>query len=95
MAAALLVSLCQGHPFLDGNERTATVLAFNFLAANGLTLEMDEGALEKLVMRVAEGHLGKEGSRKLSLRTLPRAESSAPTSHGATAFRGTKSPALP
>lgn len=63
MAAALLVSLCQGHPFLDGNKRTATVLAFNFLAANGLTLEMEEGALEKLVMRVAEGHLGKEGSR--------------------------------
>ena len=26
MAAALLVSLCQGHPFLDGNKRTATVL---------------------------------------------------------------------
>ena len=60
MAAALLVSLCQGHPFLDGNKRTATVLAFNFLAANGLTLEMDEGTLETLVMRVAEGHLGKE-----------------------------------
>ena len=54
MAAALLVS------FLDGNKRTATVLAFNFLAANGLTLEMDEGALETFVMRVAEGHLGKE-----------------------------------
>src|SRR5271155_682371 len=37
-AAALWESLAQGHPFLDGNKRTAFAAMFTFLAINGVLL---------------------------------------------------------
>src|SRR5271155_2911379 len=43
-AAALWESLAQGHPFLDGNKRTAFAAMFTFLAINGIryTASADE-----------------------------------------------------
>lgn len=43
-AAALWESLCQNHPFVDGNKRTAFAVTYTFLRINGyaLTANADE-----------------------------------------------------
>lgn len=41
-AAALLESLLQNHPFLDGNKRTAVTATAVFLVLNGYQLSMDD-----------------------------------------------------
>jgi len=43
-AAALWESLAQGHPFIDGNKRTAFAATATFLSINGLRLTADAGA---------------------------------------------------
>ena len=41
-AAALLESLSQNHPFIDGNKRTAIAVTAAFLLVNGFRLEFDD-----------------------------------------------------
>lgn len=41
-AAALLESLSQNHPFVDGNKRTAIAATAAFLRVNGFRLEFDD-----------------------------------------------------
>lgn len=41
-AAALLESLWQNHPFLDGNKRLAITVTAAFLGVNGYRLEFDD-----------------------------------------------------
>ena len=41
-AAALLESLSQNHPFIDGNKRTAIAVTGAFLRINGFRLEFDD-----------------------------------------------------
>ncbi len=41
-AAALLESLSQNHPFVDGNKRTAIAVTGAFLRLNGFRLEFDD-----------------------------------------------------
>ena len=41
-AAALLESLSQNHPFVDGNKRTAIAVTAAFLRVNGFRLEFDD-----------------------------------------------------
>ena len=41
-AAALLESLSQNHPFVDGNKRTAIAVTAGFLRVNGYTLKVDD-----------------------------------------------------
>ena len=41
-AAALLESLSQNHPFIDGNKRTAVTVTAAFLRVNGYHLEFDD-----------------------------------------------------
>ncbi len=41
-AAALLESLSQNHPFVDGNKRTAIAVTAAFLRINGFRLEFDD-----------------------------------------------------
>ena len=41
-AAALLESLSQNHPFVDGNKRTAIAVTAAFLRMNGLRLKFDD-----------------------------------------------------
>lgn len=41
-AAALLESLSQNHPFLDGNKRTAISVTAAFLLVNGYRLDFDD-----------------------------------------------------
>ncbi|HEV2418923.1 MAG TPA: type II toxin-antitoxin system death-on-curing family toxin [Terriglobia bacterium] len=40
-AAALMESLSQNHPFIDGNKRTAIAVSMGFLSANGYRLSFD------------------------------------------------------
>src|SRR4030065_1215425 len=42
MAAAYAFHICQNHPFVDGNKRTALASALLFLALNGFSL-LDPG----------------------------------------------------
>ena len=54
-AAALFESLINGHPFVDGNKRTACAVLFAFLAVNGHELDVDDDELEAFALRVAGG----------------------------------------
>jgi len=40
-AAALMESLANNHPFLDGNKRVAFAAAHTFLLVNGFDIEVD------------------------------------------------------
>jgi death-on-curing protein len=61
MASAILFHITQNHPFIDGNKRTGLAAALVFLLLNNISLEIDDELLEKTVMQVAEGKLGKDG----------------------------------
>jgi len=63
MAAAYAFHLCQDHPFLDGNKRTALLAALVFLDLNGVAIADPKGRLYDAMMGVAEGRVDK---RKLA-----------------------------
>ncbi|MFB3880054.1 MAG: type II toxin-antitoxin system death-on-curing family toxin [Armatimonadota bacterium] len=60
MAAAYLYHLCKGHPFVDGNKRTALVAAEVFLLLNGRRLKATNRELERLTFAIAQGTLSKD-----------------------------------
>ena len=60
MAAAYLFHIVSNHPFLDGNKRTGTAVALFFLKLNGIDHDIDDTALESLVLSVACGETGKD-----------------------------------
>lgn len=74
MAAAYAYHLCQNHPFIDGNKRTALAAALVFLELNGITLFDPRGRLKNAMIRIASGRMSKEAFAKL-LRKLTRPES--------------------
>ena len=59
MAAAYGFHICQNHPFIDGNKRTALASALVFLDLNGTELDDPEGELYKAMMLIAESRKGK------------------------------------
>lgn len=60
MAAAYLFHLCQNHPFVDGNKRTALAAAEVFLMLNALRLAAGNRELERLTLGVAAGRISKD-----------------------------------
>ena len=60
MAAAYGFHLCQNHPFLDGNKRTAGMAMFTFLKLNGLEPIATEFDYYAVMMAVASGIMSKE-----------------------------------
>ena len=52
-AAAYAFHICQNHPFIDGNKRTALATALVFLSLNGIELEDPNDELYGLMMDVA------------------------------------------
>ena len=52
-AAALFQSLCQNHPFVDGNKRTAITSTGLFLIQNGCRIETTNEVLENFTLQVA------------------------------------------
>lgn len=71
MAAAYGYHLCQNHPFIDGNKRTALASALVFLELNGVSLADPKGLLKDAMLQIAEGKMSKPEFAKL-LRGLPQ-----------------------
>lgn len=59
MAAAYLFHIARNHPFVDGNKRTALMVALVFLGLNGQALEVDPDALYDRVDGMAAGRVSK------------------------------------
>lgn len=59
MAAAYIFYICQDHPFVDGNMRTALASGLVFLEINGISIMDEKGELYPAVMSIALGQLGK------------------------------------
>lgn len=70
MAAAYAYHVCQNHPFLDGNKRTALACALVFLELNGISLHDPHGRLKGAMLSVASGRMGKPAFAQI-LRRLP------------------------
>ena len=54
-AAALLESLINNHPFVDGNKRTGFTSAAMFLKINGFSLVASNQEVESFVLSIATG----------------------------------------
>ena len=54
-AAALMDSLINNHPFLDGNKRTGVTSAGLFLKMNGWKLDVSMKNLERITLDTAMG----------------------------------------
>jgi death-on-curing protein len=59
-AAALMFSLIQNHPFMDGNKRLGHAAAEALLALNGVQLLASVDDAEKVVLEVAAGKCSRE-----------------------------------
>jgi death-on-curing protein len=55
LAAAHMYGFARNHPFVDGNKRTAFVLAELFLALNGFELTASDSACVETTLDVASG----------------------------------------
>jgi len=62
-AAALLESLCQNHPFVDGNKRVAYAATGLFLQQNGWLLEAEADDAVAFMLEVASGRHRKDEIR--------------------------------
>lgn len=60
MAAAYGYHLCNNHPFVDGNKRTALVAIYTFLYVNGYQLQADKHSLYAIIYDLAEGKVEKK-----------------------------------
>ena len=54
MAAAYVFHIIRGHPFMDGNKRTAMECAVNFLKFHGVELDLPPDESYRFAFRVAE-----------------------------------------
>lgn len=54
-AAAYAFFICQNHPFIDGNKRTAAFSMILFLELNGLECMAKNDDLEKMFLEIAKG----------------------------------------
>lgn len=60
LAAAYAFGIARNHPFVDGNKRTAWVLARLFLAINGQELRFEPGDAVATMLALAAGELPEE-----------------------------------
>jgi death-on-curing protein len=73
LAAAYAFGILKNHPFIDGNKRTALVVARTFLRLNGQNLAASPVAKYRAVMSLAEGQLSeKEFAQWLRDHLAPR-----------------------
>jgi death on curing protein len=59
-AAFLLRGICQDHPFVDGNKRTAFEAADQFMRINGASLQVQPRQGIAFMLVVATGRVGLE-----------------------------------
>ena len=60
LAAAYAFGIARNHPLIDGNKRTAAVVAETFLVLNGYTLEASDAELVVAFLALAAGELSEE-----------------------------------
>jgi death on curing protein len=61
LAAAYAYGLARNHPFVDGNKRTAWVLARTFLLLDGCRLVFEPDDAIRTVLALAAGELSEDG----------------------------------
>lgn len=59
MAAAYIYHVCQNHPFIDGNKRTALACGLIFLDFNSIEIDDPSGTLYRMMIKTAEGKMNK------------------------------------
>jgi death-on-curing protein len=60
LAAAYAFGIARNHPFVDGNKRTAWVLARLFLQKNGIELQFAEAEAVVVMLEFAAGALSED-----------------------------------
>ncbi len=60
MAAAYAFHLCQNHPFVDGNKRTALATSLVFLELNQITISDPKQKLLEAMIKMADGKTSKK-----------------------------------
>lgn len=65
MAAAYAFHICQNHPFVDGNKRTALASALVFLELNDISILDPAGKLYHAMISIASGEPGKNELAKI------------------------------
>jgi death on curing protein len=60
LAAAYAFGIARNHPFIDGNKRSAAVVAETFLAINGHGLAASDAELVVTFVALAAGELSEE-----------------------------------
>lgn len=60
LAAAYAFGIAKNHPFIDGNKRTALVVARTFLKINGADISASQDEKYTTFLRLAEGTLSEE-----------------------------------
>lgn len=61
LAAAYAFGIARNHPFVDGNKRTAWVLARLFLKLNGVAIFFQPDEAIRAVLALAAGELSQDG----------------------------------
>lgn len=60
LAASLAYGIAKNHPFIDGNKRTALVVARTFLLLNGFNIEATQEEKYLTFLKLAEGNLSEK-----------------------------------
>ncbi len=60
LAAAYAFGIARNHPFVDGNKRTAAVVAETFLMLNGHALAATDAELVVAILALAAGDLSED-----------------------------------
>ena len=60
LAAAYAFGVAKNHPFIDGNKRTAWVLARLFLAKNGVSMDYKAADAVVVMLQLAAGELSED-----------------------------------
>lgn len=60
LAAAYAYGIARNHPFVDGNKRTAAVVAETFLMLNGYGLDASDAELVVAFVALASGDLSED-----------------------------------
>jgi death on curing protein len=75
LAAAYAFGIARSHPFVDGNKRTAFVIAEIFLGLNGYEIETTDEDVAETFMRLADGKLTEKKLAewiRVHMKHLPR-----------------------
>jgi death-on-curing protein len=60
LAAAYAFGISSNHPFVDGNKRTALVVSFAFLEANGIGVQATQEDAYATILGLAAGTVSEE-----------------------------------